>query len=341
MDARGRSPFVLAACLALLSQFVVPVTANAQAWVPPKRTGIVSVAFRNIFVREHATDTGKRFYAGQITQNLVSTDIDYGLSRRWALNLSLPFIYGKYTGPSPHRDPGQVEYLDDGHYHGGFQDLRVGLRYNLVRDRPFVFTPFVEGIIPSGYDTYGHALRGRNLRELLVGANVGRDLEPLLPNAYFQVRVSHAFVQPVLDYSGHHTLDASHNRTNIDAEVGIRLTERVIFSGNVHLQEHHGGLTWVDCSPLPLGACFSYEEWHLHSQLFDTDALDVGAGISFGLSPAVSVFASFLTTPWARNGHPISRGITVGMNWRFDTRRRRVLPPEPPRTVETASYGFR
>src|SRR5262245_51027770 len=153
MDARGRSQLVVGALVVFLSQFVLPVTASGQAWVPARRTGIVSVAFRNIFVHDHTNVTGKRFDLGQISQNTMSADIDFGLSRRLALNFGLPLIYGKYTGPVPHVDPGQVNYIDDGHYNGGFQDFRVGLRYNLVRDRPFVVTPFVEGIVPSNsYD---------------------------------------------------------------------------------------------------------------------------------------------------------------------------------------------
>jgi hypothetical protein len=341
MNARGRSPFVLAAGVALLSQFVVPVTVSGQAWVPPRRTGIVSLAFRNVFVHDHTDDTGKRFDMGHISQDTMSTELDFGLSRRLAVNFGLPLIYGKYTGPVPHVDPGQVKYIDDGHYNGGFQDFRVGLRYNLVRDRPFVVTPFVEGIVPShNYDTYGHALRGRNLRELLVGTNVGRDLEPWLPRAYFQVRVAHAFVEDVEDSSHHHELGTSHNRTNIDGEVWLRVTARVGISGAVHFQKHHGGLIWINCGR-PLRQCYTDEEWHVHSQLFRTDALDVGGGLSYLLTSATSVFASFLNTPWSRNAHAISRGITVGMNWRFDTRPRRVLPPEQPKPVETASYGFR
>lgn len=298
--------------IALSSQFIV-TAAYGQAWVPRKRTGSVSIIYKNLYVRDHTTVTGKRFNAGQIYQNVALLELDYGISRRLAVNLSLPLVFAKYSGNQPHRDEGQVDYIDDGSFHGGSQDLRVGFRYHLVRERPLDVTPFIEGIFPTrDYPTFGHALIGRNLLELLVGTNVGRDLSPLLPNVYVQTRASYAFVERVMDIS--------HNRANLDSQIDYLLTERLALSILASIQKHFGGLTWIEDFSL-----YSHEEWHNHTQLFRSDAVDVGAGLSFRINADTAVFANVITTSWSKNSHPLNRGVIVGVSRSFHTKKRR--PP--------------
>jgi hypothetical protein len=297
------------------SHFIAASAAYGQAWVPQKQGGRVSISYRNLFVKDHTTDTGARFDGGEIYQSVIMMDLDYGLSRRIAVNFALPLIFGRYVGNRPHRHEGQVEYMDDGGFHGGTQDFRLGLRYNAVRwEEPFVITPFVDVIIPTrDYSTFGHALIGRNLRELMVGTYVGREgFGSLLPNAYFQTRVSYAFVERVLDIS--------HNRTNIDVEIGHPLTDRVGLLGLASFQWHYGGLVWI-----PDFEEYSHEEWHNHGQLFKNNALDVGGGVSFQLNPTTRVFTTFVKTPWSRNAHALNRGLIIGISRSFDTVRRPPL----------------
>jgi hypothetical protein len=328
MNVRPRWALASSSLVVLCGALAFPGIAHGQAWVPAKGTGVVTVAYRNLFVRDHTTDTGRRFRAGDINMNIVLADVDFGLTKRWAVSFSLPVIYANYKGAAPHRDPGEEFSIDDGGYHGGIQDLRWGVRYNLVRVRPLVISPFVEVIIPShDYPIYGHAQIGRNLKEFLIGANIGRDFDPWVPNSYFQTRIAHAFAENVKDATGHHDLNGNHDRTNFDTQFGYQLNGRLGFSGVVHIQKHWGGLHWVDCSPRPLRECFTDEEWHLHGQLFNSDAIDIGGGASYFLSDSTNVFATFLYTPWSRNSHPITRGFTFGMNWRFDTRPPLATPP--------------
>lgn len=235
----------------------------------------------------------------------LTMDLDYGLTRKLAVNVGVPFMSGKYTGAFPHLHPGHRN-IDDGKYYGGFQDFRFGLRYNLVRSGPLVITPFVDGVVPShNYEIMAHSAVGRNLRELLVGTNVGWQLEPVLPNAYVQARLSYGFVERVLG--------RSHNRTNIDADFGYFLTPRVALSGLATFAKHHGGLV--------AGQQFTDDEFEVHNQLFRYDTLDVGGGAAFLVNRSTSVFAALLTTVWSRNAHVLRPGFIVGINWRFRTRR--------------------
>jgi hypothetical protein len=274
----------------------------AQAWVPARRTGTVTIVYNNIYVKDHTTATGERVDFGQIRQNSVSLGVDYGLTRRVALSLEVPFIWAKYNGAFPHLDEGEPN-IDDGNYHGGSQDLHFGARYALMRDAPVLMAPFVEGVLPTrDYPIFGHSMIGRDLRELIVGTNLAADLSRLAPNTYIQARLSYALVNDVQD------------RMNGDASVGYRLTGRTIVSGIASFQKHTGGLTFVP------GHAFDEEHWIHHGQLMRNDSLEVGAGVSFSVNPSTHVFGTFLRTVWSRNAHAIDSGLSGGISFAFDTR---------------------
>jgi hypothetical protein len=179
-----------------------------------------------------------------------------------------------------------------------------------------VITPFIEGIIPSHhYATFGNAATGRDLREFLVGTYLGRDLEEVLPNAYFQTRLSYAFVERVLGMY--------HDRTNIDAELGYQLTNRVAVSGIVSFQKTLGGL-------------YSKGRWTLeqkrhHDQLVRSDTLHWGGGVSLAVNRTTSIFATLLTMAWGKNSAALSHGFTVGINKSFRTGR-----PRPALSADTS-----
>jgi hypothetical protein len=107
------------------------------------------------------------------------------------VTVNLPFIESKYTGP-PVYFVGGVEThpgpLDDGTYHGAFQDLRVEVR-RLFWAGPIPVAPFIGASFPThDYETVGEAVPGRHRRDLQIGANVGVNLDRLLAGAYVHGR---------------------------------------------------------------------------------------------------------------------------------------------------------
>jgi hypothetical protein len=279
--------------------------------VPGKGWGNVSIGYKNLYVKDHLDMLGNRLDRGRIRSNILSIDLDYGVTRRLAVHVGLPLSTEKYTGISPHKLP-QVEFIDDGTYHGGFQDFRFGARYNLVRGGPVVITPFVEGVVPSrDYVTFAHSAVGRGVRELLVGTNVGwQGGESFLPNAFLQTRINYSFVERVLN--------ESHNRTNIDAEVGYFVTPRLAVSAIGSYEIHHGGLDWD--SSKPINDQWTSEELLNHDALMRADQFDVGGGVAFLVNKSTSVYANYLTMAWGINGHALNSGVIVGVNVRFRTR---------------------
>ena len=182
--------------LLLLSAAVLLVdsTVFGQAWVPPKGQGEMALSYQNLFTREHFNGDGSRHDYGHIRLFGVIEELDYGVTNKFAVNLSVPYGFGKYHGPFPHQLP-----IDNGDYHGALQDLHVGFRYNVFR-RPIQFTPFVAVAFPSHhYEHFAHSAVGTDLWEVQMGMSLGRSLAPFLPRAYFQLRYGYSIMQRVLE----------------------------------------------------------------------------------------------------------------------------------------------
>ena len=172
---------------------LVDATVFGQAWVPPKGQGEMALSYQNLFTREHFNGDGSRHDYGHIRLFGVIEELDYGVTNKFAVNLSVPYGFGKYHGPFPHKLP-----IDDGDYHGSLQDMHVGFRYN-VFSRPIQFTPFVAVAFPSyHYEHFAHSAVGTDLWEVQMGISLGRSLAPFLPRGYFQLRYGYSIMQRVL-----------------------------------------------------------------------------------------------------------------------------------------------
>jgi len=266
--------------------------------VPLQGEGQITVTYENLYVRDHFNNQGKRFDAGPIRTNTVITTLEYGLTNRLALDADLTHVTSKYegfVGPVPHGPP------DTGVYHPTFQDLRVGIRYNLFRG-PLVVTPFVATVIPTHhYETRGHTAVGKDLRELQVGVNVGRDLEDIVPRSYVQARYSYAVVEDVRQFNL--------NRSNADWEFGYFATSRLTLRFTGAWQQTYGGVRIFEDEDIP--------DFHeLHDRAAQSGFLRVGGGLSFSLTKSVDLHADFGNTARGSNTHG-ARGISLGLSWRF------------------------
>ena len=297
------------AVLFLSVLFLFSTIAAAQAWVPGKGEGTATLTLQDNFVKDHLGSGGQRFDVGHIRTFIAFQDIDYGITDKLALDVSIPFVLSKYYGPKPHQLP-----VDDGKYHGNFQDVRLNLRYNL-RAHPFAITPFVAFGIPSNdYIYFAHSAAGTNQREYVFGSSFGRNLEPVLSRAY--VQGLYAFLIPE-KIRGIRTY-----RSRLDWEVGYFATRRFALRALGALQIGHSGLEIGD-PPTDLGD-FPVRKptdpiWRHHDQTIRSSYLNVGGGASFAVTRSWSVFAVMTTTVWGRNGHALSLGEVLGLSWSFRT----------------------
>ncbi len=196
--------------------------------------------------------------------------------------------------------------LDDGRWHGDFQDFRLELDVQAVRGSLAV-TPFVGTGIPShDYQIVGEAVPGKGLREVFVGVALGRRLAPVLPAGYAHLRYSYAFLQE-LD-ADVDTLD----RSNLDAELGYAASSRLTLRAAAGWQVTHGGLDLEDMRTHP-------DFFRSHDRAARTNYLNLGGGATFAVAESWDAYVIFYKTVSGENAHQ-ARSISLGATWRFGGR---------------------
>lgn len=296
----GRRLFAVIAATAATALMLNPRAAAAQAWVPAAGEGSVSILYQDLFVADHFFDRGQRRDRGEIHSSNLLVDFTYGITDRLAVTVGVPFIRARYAGRAPH-----PTVQDNGETHAGVQDLRFAARYNVV-DGPLTITPFVSVNVPShAYEYFAHASLGTRMREVEIGAYVGRVLTPKLPNAFVQASYSYSFPEEIVGIQVH--------RSNLSVEFGYFLTRsiRVFTMGNGLTT--HGGVAVPEAGYRVLPVI---QQSH-HDRIGGIDLLDVGGGIQMSLTDRIEVFGSYMKSLAGRNTHAIDRGVTIGMSWSF------------------------
>jgi hypothetical protein len=299
--------------------------AAAQAFVPPAGEGSLTFSYQNLFARGHWDLNGDRMEGESghdPTQgHAIVMEAEYGLSDRLAVSGSIPFIRSRYGGSHPHRvmGIGPVQEWDNGEYHGAFQDFRIGVRYNITR-RPVAVTPFADVILPSHhYPSNAHAAVGKDLRALVVGGAAGGFLDTLLPGLFFHTMASYAWVQEAVGIRP--------NRSRVEGELGYFISPHLSVRFLESYQYTHQGIDLLSFTPMTEGVVHGHPEIPVvgeyrrnHDRLQRSNYLTLGGGVALALNDSLGVFVDAATMVWGENVHPL-RGITVGVNTHFSTRR--------------------
>jgi hypothetical protein len=260
-----------------------------QAWLPPKGEASLSLGFSHTFATEHVDYRGNPVSPGDMIWNNVATDLSYGVTDRLAVRLTPPaLVISKYDGAFPHPPVAGRTNLDDGAWHSTFQDFRAEVRFRLT-EGPTAVTPFAALIVPShSYEYYGHPAAGRDQVEGQVGVVAGRLLDPLLPNAYLQVR--YLFGMP------EKALGISHNRSQVSFDMGYLIGSAFSVRFLGAWQVSYGG--WR--VPIDWPARTS-PEFQAHDQLQRADYFQLGGAVSYALTGSVDLNVFAYSTAYARS----------------------------------------
>jgi hypothetical protein len=152
----------------------------------------------------------ERTHGGEARAESLLFAVDYGLNEHWSLSVAVPWIRKRYRGTAQHvpalLDPpnNTAPFIDDGDYHGGLQDWRIGLHY-ATRAQRFLLTPYVVAHIPSrDYPHFGQAAIGQNRDKLQFGLGIARAMETR--PFFFRFDLSHTFVERTLGRNVDHTI---------------------------------------------------------------------------------------------------------------------------------------
>ena len=147
-----------------IALLVIPVPAAAQAFTPPARVGSITSAWQWVDNTGHIGTDGTLFPVGQSVTTSLLAEIDYGMTERFAMTASVPFVFAKYTGKNPpvsglERDACRC-------WHESFQDLSLSGRYRFG-DEFWALTPQLRYVQPThDYPYHGEAVVGPNLTQL-------------------------------------------------------------------------------------------------------------------------------------------------------------------------------
>lgn len=297
---RAIRPQLTRVCLfLLLAHYGSAGRACGQASVPDRGEGTVTLTYQHYDVAGHYDVQGRKNQNGSTTSQAVLAEFDYGIFDKVGLVATLPFIASKYIGPPVYfvgpylTKPGP---LDDGTYHAAFQDGRVEARRQWWAG-PVPITPFVGFSFPThAYETEGEAVPGRRRWDLQAGASTGVDLDRVLRGSYAHVRYAYGRMQQVNNFP--------FTRSNIDLEVGLAATERILVRGVVDWQIKHTG-------PVPAELA---SDWVNHDRFIAPSYVHVGGGPSLSLTRSTDVFVLFVATVAGSNGAHRQRTIAAGIS---------------------------
>jgi hypothetical protein len=291
----------------------LPPGLMAQAWLPAQGDGSVSILYQYDISRLHSYEDGRTNDRGHTYFDAMIVNTDFSLTDRLAIQIGLPFVEARYVGPKPHllvRGDASTEVaIDNGNYHGGFQDFRFNVRYALSR-RALKITPFVEAILPShAYSSFGHAAIGLNEHEYRMGVSVGRRLNPILPKAFVQGQYAFGFTPYV-------AAGIAPRRSYGELQLGYLLSRRISFQGSSALTWSHNGLDY-DINLFPTN--LTNEQYLNHDRIAQSKLLDAGGSVSYLVNKSTNFFVSVSHSFYGTNGHLRYVVTTVGFTKAFTT----------------------
>jgi len=318
-----------------------PAAASAQAWLPARGDASLTMGYQFYTSEDrYTTSDGERYYDGLTHQHGAVAVLAYGITDRLAVSIGLPpFFFTSYNGPDPHRwpemdgnqiarDPSgralfQPPTIDDGSYHGTFQNFSGQLSYMALQGS-WVVTPFVGFQTPShSYEFHAQTAVGRGLWDLQIGASVGRLLDPLLPDAYFQGRYAFAYREAVRDLR--------FNYSFVNLELGYFVSPSVSLQLLGFGQFAHDGLRDEEYQLTgPPEDGYSLSQWiylnledkHVrgqaglpvalhHDQLDYSTSFNLGVGVSFAVTPSLGITSQVFRTAWGRGGRPTDLAVSA------------------------------
>jgi len=245
---------------------------------------------------------------------------DYTFSDRWTVYAALPYVQKRFNsevpwGGDPHNpndsfwvdfEPPDKRFIDDEHFHGGFQDLSFGLMY-LALDGPFTLSPYVGyGFPTNNYPFYAKAAIGANLWNIPVG--VAFTFVPYFSDWYFDGNIAYVFSEKPLN-------------VNVDYWVG-NLSTGYFFTPRFSMHLFLSFKYIREGLPLEYFLTDPYnnypedhdtEEWWHHDRLFGHRFANLGVGFDYSFNEKYQLSGSYFAGIWAEQTNQVDRAFTFAL----------------------------
>lgn len=316
-----RSTSLFAAGLLVVSLQGALFVASSHAQGLFEGSGSVRVELQYIKSGKFHDDTQEFDYWSTDTQVLMLS-MDYSFNDRWTVFASLPYVNKRFQsevewGGDPHNpnDPWWIDFvppdkrfLDDGHYHGGLQDLSVGVSYRALSG-PLTISPYIaHGFAVSDYPFYAKAAIGNNLWTIPVGATFS--YVPYFSDWFFNGNLAYVFSEKPLGVNVDYWL--------VHLSAGYWFSQNLsvnTFAGLKYVREGYK-MPWSFTDDPNYGNYpdeFDTEEWWNHDRLIGFRSLNVGLGVDYFVNPIYKVSATAFTGVWAEQSNEVDYALTVGL----------------------------
>lgn len=255
--------------------------------------------------------------AGNTDAHVLKLSGHFSVKEKWRLLWGIAYIRKRLVDPigfgthNPRVDfyqytPPDLRFIDDGDYHGGFQDLSFGVQY-LAVDGPLKVSPFISyGMPASNYPIYGSAVIGRGLNELHLGVSL--DFIPYFSDWVFQADLSYTISEKVVGVNLNYWLAY----LSASYYVTPRFAPRLFVTGRTA----PNGLNWPEDFE-PYEERYDNENGWRHDQTLNHEYINAGIGFDYNVNERYGISAIFYRTIEANNLVEVDKAFNIGFTRRF------------------------
>jgi hypothetical protein len=259
--------------------------------------GSVSMGYQQIY--SHGDYEGPASKdSGNVHFNSMEFEANYFVADRWEIHVALPYIESSYSGNFAHPllpcPPNcQPTKIDDGAYHGYFQDWDAGVRYHTDLNG-YEVTPSLDIYVPSNnYPFYGSAGIGQRTTRVGVGVDLSHQFDA--SNFFYDAHYQYVF--------NDHVLHIDNNFYTFGIDVGY-LVSPVLSVKAITDVKLGNGYDDNDIGPYAPGPGAPTNGanpiWELHDKFRLEEHADIGGGLDYSLGNKFLLSATVAHSVWGR-----------------------------------------
>jgi len=262
----------------LLTFSLLIVVSSAFAQSQRKGDASFRVEYQYIRTGEFNSSVGD-IDIGNTDAHTILFSGDYAFTDKLKVFASIPYIQKRHEGALPHDAtvdfvdyvPPDMRVIDNGDYHGGFQDIFLGVSYLAYESPSWTITPFVSYGLPTrDYPIYAHSAIGRNVWHAPVGASIS--FQPFFSDWFFKTDIAYVFTEKTLGIDTSHWL--------IYAAASYYVTPQFVPKAFVSIKRADGLAFPGDFPP----ASFDSEQWYFHDRTIKHNFINAGVGFDWFLN---------------------------------------------------------
>ena len=278
--------------------------AEPDANAPAQSTqghGSISVGYDTSLVNGFRVTDSITAPIGTVRLRSLDLGIDYSFADKWFLHASVPFASNKFSGPgahcptatppacqnAPHLNPPHPEsqFLDDGQYHGAWQDWSLGVSY-LASVGDYMLIPSFTASIPThDYTFFANAAVGQDIWRVEPAVELQHQFD--FSNLYYRVRYGYVYTESTLNTR------VSHHR--LDLELGYFINEAFSLRG-FSVAKKGQGFHAPDLLPQTQGQ--TNDLWYHHDQISVHNYAALGVGLDYRFGGNYTLSSSIQKLVW-------------------------------------------